>query len=216
VVIRVRDTGSGMSPELVSKVFDLFRQGERTLDRSEGGLGIGLTMVKRLVELHGGQVEAFSEGIGKGSEFAIRLPSLTQEQWDEESTGAKDLDPDKRLRVLIVEDSRDVAEMLAVLVSLWGHEVETVYDGSSALEVFGRYQPNAVLCDLGLPGMDGYDVARHLRSSSGALQPLLVAVTGYGGEDEKTRSREAGFDVHMTKPVDPEALETLLAHHNRA
>jgi signal transduction histidine kinase len=209
VIIQVRDTGTGMTPELLPRIFDLFTQAERTLDRSEGGLGIGLTMVKQLVELHGGSVEAHSEGPGMGSEFVVRLPALVPPH------AATALPPNPPappgLRVLIVEDVPDVAQTLMMLVQMWGHDVRAVYDGPSALIAFRTYQPDVLLCDIGLPGMDGYAVARQLRREQGAARPLLAAVTGYSAEEDKRRSHEAGFDFHMAKPVDPTALEKLLA-----
>jgi PAS domain S-box-containing protein len=211
VVIRVRDTGVGLSADLLPKVFDLFTQAERTLDRSQGGLGIGLTLVRRLVEMHGGSVEAHSAGPGQGSEFVVRLPALPKPPEESEVPPEQMARRNDSLRVLVVEDVVEVAHTLKVLLELWGHAVRVVHDGPAALVASRIYQPEVVLLDIGLPGMNGYDVARQLRRQQGRKRPLLVAVTGYGGEEDKRRAREAGFDCHMTKPVDLEELEALIA-----
>lgn len=213
VLLRVRDNGVGMPPELLPRVFDLFAQGACSLDRSQGGLGIGLTLVRSLVEMHGGHVHASSPGPGLGSEFVVRLPALPQM-----GPAQPLMLPGKRppvasspqRRVLVVEDSVDTAETLAVLIKLWGSEVRVVHDGLAALEAANVYQPEVVLLDLGLPGMDGYQVARRLRSEEKLRGTLLVALSGYGQTEDRRRSREAGFDYHLTKPVEPEALQDLL------
>lgn len=212
-VIRVRDSGMGIPADLLPNIFDLFTQAQRTLDRSDGGLGIGLTMVKRLVELHGGGVEAHSPGPNQGSEFVVRLPALP-------ATVSSAAAPTEQvsgggLRILIVEDVPDVAEILKMLLNVWGYESRVAYDGPTALVAFRTYQPDVVLLDIGLPGMSGYDVARMMRKEPRRRRPLLAAVTGYGGEEGKRRSHEAGFDFHMTKPVDPAALEKLLAGYTQ-
>jgi PAS domain S-box-containing protein len=211
VVIRVRDTGVGMAADLLPKVFDLFTQADRTLDRSQGGLGIGLTLVHRLVQLHGGSVEAHSEGPGQGSEFVVRLPALPEPPSEPEAVREEIPRRDEALRVLVVEDDTEVAQMLKVLLELWGHEVRVVCDGPTALVADRTCQPEVVLLDIGLPGMNGYEVARQLRQQPGRKRPLLVAVTGYGSEEDKRLARGAGFDLHLTKPIDPDQLEALLA-----
>jgi PAS domain S-box-containing protein len=209
-VIRVRDNGMGMSAELLPHVFDLFTQGDRSLARSEGGLGIGLTLVKSLVEMHGGTVEAHSEGPGKGSEFVVRLPPLPAGalKTAEEEKGRHAPSP---CRVLVVDDNKDAAESLALLVQVAGHEVRTAHDGPTALEVAKTFRPEVVFLDIGLPRMDGYEVARQLRRQPGLEKVVLAAVTGYGQEEDRRRTHEAGIDEHLVKPVDPTELEKVFA-----
>jgi signal transduction histidine kinase len=210
-VLRVRDTGVGISPELLPDVFDLFTQGPRAADRSQGGLGIGLTLVRRLVELHGGSVEAHSAGPGQGSEFVVRMPlSSPPEQPPRETEGSVSLAVAARRRVLVVEDNLDAAEAIETLLRLHGHEVEVVHEGRAALEVAGSRPPDVVLLDLGLPGMDGYELARRLRAELGS-RLRLVAMTGYGQEEDRRRSADAGCDHHLVKPVQFADVERLLA-----
>jgi len=213
VVIRVRDTGSGMPRELVPRVFDLFTQGQRSLDRAEGGLGVGLTLVQKIVALHGGTVAAHSEGIDRGSEFVVRLPRDSAL-----NVAARPLqDPDgseeprQRLRVVVVDDNRDAAESMAILMELWGHQVKRAFDGPRAIEASLDYWPQVIFLDIGLPGMDGYEVAGRLRERPETARAVLVAVTGYGQEEDRRRSRRAGFDHHLVKPVAPETLRLLLS-----
>jgi signal transduction histidine kinase/DNA-binding response OmpR family regulator len=212
-VFRVRDNGIGISPEMLSSVFDLFTQVDRSLDRSQGGLGIGLTLVRRLVEMHGGSVQAFSEGTNRGTEFLVRLPALVvpparvpdAEPAAEESAGAAPC------KVLVVDDHPDVTRSLARLLRLSGHEVRTAEDGAGALAEVERFRPEVVLLDIGLPGMDGYQVARAIRKLPHTESLVLVALTGYGQADDRRRSHEAGFDHHLVKPVDADALSAVLA-----
>jgi PAS domain S-box-containing protein len=210
-VLRVRDTGIGIPAELLPKVFDLFVQGERSLARTEGGLGIGLTIVRKLVALHGGTVSVRSDGPGKGSEFVVLLPALSDAQTVGES-GATWQPGNARIRrrVLIVDDDRDLAETAAVLLKASGHEVRIAHDGASALAIAAEYRPDVVLLDIGLPGMNGYDVARHLRASEQRHPMMLVALTGYGHDVDRQRAREAGFDQHVVKPLEPATLERLV------
>jgi len=212
-VLSVRDDGIGMSTELVPHVFDLFIQGERSLDRSEGGLGIGLTMVQRLIALHGGTVAARSPGPGHGSEFVVRLP-LTEIPAAQPSP-VVDVPPKPaagpQLRVLVVDDSEDSVESLALLLGLWGHEVTTARDGAAALDLVSRKPPHVVLLDIGLPGISGYEVAKRILAREGGKDILLVALTGYGQAEDRRRAKEAGFTVHLVKPVVPETLQRLLA-----
>jgi CheY-like chemotaxis protein len=215
----VRDTGIGISEEMLPRVFELFTQADRSLERAQGGLGIGLALVKRVVELHGGTVTALSEGPGKGSEFVIRLPTLqAREQPVREGAGsgvgASWQSPPRR--VVIVDDNVDAAESLAELLRLWGHEVWAVQDGAEALEVVPRARPEVVLLDIGLPGMSGYEVARRLRAQPGLSTVRLIAMTGYTREDYRLRSQEECFDDHLTKPVDPANLQRLLARAETA
>jgi PAS domain S-box-containing protein len=217
VVISVRDTGFGIPPALLPRIFDLFTQAERTLDRSQGGLGIGLTLVRRLVEMHGGTVEARSEGVGKGSEFIVRLPLLPLPELVDGSRLELQAPPsgtgqERGLRILVVDDNVDAAESIAMLLSMQGHETQSVHSARAALEAVPSFLPDVVLLDIGLPEMDGYEVARRLRSQhSNAIERMrLVAVTGYGQPEDRERAKEAGFDRHLVKPVEPDALNEFL------
>ena len=206
VVIRVRDNGTGIAPEMLPTIFDLFTQVDRTLDRSQGGLGLGLTLVRRLTEMHGGQVEVHSAGPGKGSEFVIRLPLLVEESHDsanhgEAGAGSQPLRSVRR-RILIVDDNRDSAESLAMLLRVRGHDVRTAYDGRQGLAAAEDYRPGVFILDIGLPGLDGYAVARALRAMPAFRTALLVALTGYGAEEDRRACYRAGFDAHLVKPVD--------------
>src|SRR5512135_734222 len=215
-VVRVRDNGIGIAPELLPRIFDLFTQADRSLDRSQGGLGIGLTLVRSLVEMHDGSVTAASAGVGKGSEFVVRLPLGAPEAPGEtEGTGHPGPPPEsveaRSRRVLVVEDNIDGARLMARLLESRGHQTRVAHDGPSALEAAREQCPEVVLLDIGLPGMDGYQVAERLRGMEGMERALLVALTGYGQDGDRQRSHEAGVDLHMIKPVDPEALIKLVA-----
>src|SRR5215470_1303166 len=208
VVIVVRDTGIGIPPELLPHVFDLFIQADRSLERRQGGLGIGLTLVRRLVEMHGGSVHASSDGLGRGSEFSIRLPRLPEATGEGEVVaGAPAAERRATGRhILVVDDEPDSADSLALFLRLRGHDVRTAYDGPTALKEVQNHQPDVIFLDLGLPGMSGYDVARRLRATPGVGRMRLVALTGYGTEADRQMARDAGFDLHLAKPVDPHAL----------
>ncbi|MGH9767906.1 MAG: ATP-binding protein, partial [Blastocatellia bacterium] len=221
VMLRVKDNGMGIPAEELPHIFDLFIQAERSLDRAQGGLGIGLTLVRSIVELHGGRVEAFSDGPGQGSEFVARLPLLAHAP--REALGAsrvgrvgrdvKTTAPpvlSKRRRVLVVDDNVDSAESLAVMLTLEGHEAMVAHDGPSAIELARAFQPQVALLDIGLPRMNGYEVARLLRKLPGGREMTLIALTGYGQVEDKQRSREAGFDHHLTKPVNYDTLMSLI------
>jgi PAS domain S-box-containing protein len=213
IEIQVRDNGIGIPAELLPHVFDLFQQGERTLDRSQGGLGIGLTLVKRLVEMHDGVLKAHSAGAGLGSTFTIWLPALPETP-PADSREALTASPATavRCRALVVDDDPAVADSMTVLLELEGHEVRTAGSGEVALALARSFRPQLVLLDIGLQGMDGYQVARQLRAQQAADESLcLVAVTGYGHEEARVRSEEVGFDRHLVKPVYPDALFELLA-----
>ena len=218
-VLRVRDTGIGMSPKLKARVFELFVQGEQQLDRSRGGLGIGLTLVRRLVELHGGQVAVHSEGEGKGSELVVRLPLESRAEAPVAPPAApvqvEGPRETPRRRVMLVEDNEDTREVLRELLEMWGHRVEVAEDGFKAVELFPRLRPHVALVDLGLPGMDGFQVARRIRESEGGRDVYLVALTGYSGE-HRTQAERAGFDLHVVKPVNPDELERLIDELPRA
>ena len=214
-VVRVRDSGVGISPEMLSRVFELFTQVDSTLDRAQGGLGIGLTLVKSLVELHGGQVEVSSEGVGRGSEFVVRLPILVDAPQDN-ATRPPDEGPVVPRRVLVVDDNLDSAESLATLLQLGGHEVVTAHNGPKALDAAATFQPEVVLLDIGLPGMSGFEVARSLREQPATRSALIVAMTGYGQDTDKQRSREVGIDHHFVKPLDPNDIRRFLAAGRKA
>jgi CheY-like chemotaxis protein len=211
VVVRVRDNGIGIPAQMLGSIFDLFTQVDRALDRSQGGLGIGLTLVRALVEMHGGKVSATSSGPGQGSEFVVQLPLLPDQATQQAgSGGGRAGDGPGGRRVLVVEDNRDIAESLALLLTHSGHEVRTVHDGRSALDAAREFRPHVVLLDIGLPELDGYEVARRLRQFPELVGARLVALTGYGQPAERRRAMEAGFDVHLVKPVDLLALKELL------
>jgi len=214
-ILSVRDNGIGMAPDLVPRVFDLFIQGERALDRSEGGLGIGLTLVRKLVGHHGGTVDAFSAGPGQGSEFVVRLPALdrpTAEATPPAEPAAPEHWPTRR-RVLVVDDNADAADTMAILLQVWGHDVHVARDGPTALAVAAESRPEVVLLDIGLPGMTGYEVAQRLREI--AADAVLVAMTGYGQDEDRRTSREAGFALHLVKPVRPDVLQKVFADLER-
>ncbi len=210
-VVSVRDTGVGIPAHMLPKVFEMFTQVDRTLERSQGGLGIGLSLVKGLVEMHGGSVEARSEGHGMGSEFVVRLPvvlSLAGERRGEE--GGEQIPATARRRILVVDDNRDAALSLAMMLKIMGNETQTAHDGLEALAVAAAFRPDVILLDIGMPKLNGYDACRRIREQPWGRAVVLVAQTGWGQEDDRRRSQEAGFDFHMVKPVEPAALEKLL------
>ncbi len=217
VVIRVTDTGVGIPPHMLPKVFELFTQVERTLDRAEGGLGIGLTLVRRLVEMHGGRVEARSAGPGSGSEFEVRLPLVRLGARAPLPIAQITAGPDSeaRLRILIVDDNRDSAESLASLLRIHGNDVCTAYEGLQALAVAEDYHPEVILLDLGLPGINGFEVAKQMRLSPVLADTTIVAITGFGTENDRRLSRDAGFDYHLVKPVDFTILQRLLEQRSK-
>jgi signal transduction histidine kinase/ActR/RegA family two-component response regulator len=212
VTVRVQDNGTGITREFLPHVFDLFAQADHGLAHTQGGLGIGLTLVKRLVELHGGRVEVHSLGPGHGSEFMVHLPRQQKPEQAElhivshkQSNGSK-----KSVRVMVVDDNHDAAESLAYLLSLEGHTVDVAYDGVTALSEAEKSHPQVVLLDIGMPGMDGYQVARALRAGESTRSITIIALTGYGQPDDREHARAAGFDDHLTKPVDTELLMEIL------
>jgi signal transduction histidine kinase len=205
----VRDTGIGLSAELLNTVFLPFMQDDRTLARARGGLGIGLTIARRLAELHGGSLHASSEGPGKGSTFAARFPLASPARINRDAA-TQACYPAQRQRVLIVEDNADIRESLRMILEVWGHEVSSAGDGRQGLELARSLRPDVALIDIGLPGMNGYEVAKTIRTAAPQLPQIkLVAITGYGQPADRERTREAGFDLHLLKPIDPQALQSI-------
>ena len=217
-VLRVRDDGIGIAPDVLPHVFDLFVQVDHAAARSQGGLGIGLTLVKNLVEMHGGAVEARSAGLGKGSEFTVRLPLSTgtaqTATGSEPGLDAPLVSPSGH-RLLVVDDNQDAADSLAMLLRLQGHEVRVAHSGPAALEMTKGYAPDVVFLDIGMPGMDGYEVARRLRQTPGLETTVLAALTGWGQQEDRRRTAEAGFDYHLVKPPEPKAVDGILADLKR-
>jgi two-component system CheB/CheR fusion protein len=206
--VRIRDTGIGIPPDVLPHVFDLFIQSRRALDRAQGGLGVGLTVVRRLTELHGGKVAAASGGAGQGSEFSVWLPVVAEQPGREMTQGNAVAAPARR--ILVVDDNRDAADMLAAVLGLEGHEVRTVYHGLEVMHMARQFAPGVILLDLGLPGKSGYELARELRADPVLGAATLIALTGYGQEEDRRQSRAHGFDHHLVKPVDFTALTRLI------
>jgi two-component system, chemotaxis family, CheB/CheR fusion protein len=210
-VIRVQDTGVGIAAEQLSRIFEMFAQVDASLERARGGLGIGLTLVRYLVEAHEGTVEAHSDGVGQGSEFIVRLPVVPRPTpfVSPDPVGTKDAGM-LRGRILVVDDNRDATETLAKVLELGGHEVHTAHDGLEAVDVAAKLQPDAVLLDIGLPKLNGYDAARRIREQPGGKDVFLVALTGWGQPEDRRRAQDAGFDAHLVKPVDHAHIAKLL------
>jgi PAS domain S-box-containing protein len=214
VVVKVEDTGIGIPPEMLPRVFEMFMQVEPTRDRSRGGLGIGLTLVRRLVEMTGGSVEAHSAGADRGSEFIVRLPAAVEVKDHSQDGPAGDGGQAARAsgrRILVVDDNKDAADTLAALLRVMGNDVHAAYDGLEAVRAAAAFRPDAVLMDIGLPKLDGYEAARRIREQQRDSDILLIALTGWGHDEDKRRSQAAGFDFHLTKPVEPDSLQRLLA-----
>ena len=206
----VADDGIGIQPEALPSIFEMFSQATQARTRAQGGIGIGLSLVRGLVELHGGRVTARSEGIGRGSAFEVRLPAgipASKPALNEHPSGTER--PLNR-RVLIADDNRDGAESLAMVMTVFGCEVRTAYDGASAVRAAESFQPEVVFLDLGMPGMDGFEAARRIRSLPGGDATVLIALTGWGQERDRQRTSEAGFDAHLVKPVDPLSMRSFL------
>jgi CheY-like chemotaxis protein len=211
VLIEVTDTGVGIPQDMLPYIFDMFVQVDRSLDRTQGGLGIGLTLVRRLVQMHGGSVEAQSEGLGAGSTFRVRLP-VAPTEWDGERPTPAALPAAEAAsrRVLIVDDNVDAAESLGLLLAALGHQIQLAYDGVQALSKVATFRPEIVLLDIGLPHMNGYEVARRIKGACGGDGPQLIALTGWGQDEDRRQAREAGFDHHLTKPVEIAVLAGLI------
>jgi CheY-like chemotaxis protein len=211
VVIRVRDDGMGIPPDRLEDIFQMFGQVHHALDRSHGGLGIGLALVRRLVEMHHGRVEAHSEGPGKGSTFTVRLPMVNRRFARSPTATAERVEPETGAkRVLVVDDNEDAAELLGFMLEQEGFETVIVKDGPAALETAGAVAPNVVILDIGLPGMNGYEVAMRLRQDKRLSDVAIIAVSGFGSPEDKRRALDAGFDLHLTKPVFAEDLRHAL------
>jgi CheY-like chemotaxis protein len=213
-VLRIQDDGIGIAPDMLHSIFDLFVQVDHSTTRSQGGLGIGLTLVRNLVEMHKGTVEARSAGLGHGSEFIVSLPlaaPISAQQSNVTPAEENQTAAPSGHRIIVVDDNRDAAETLAVVLRLEGHTVATAHDGHTALELAKSWQPELVLLDLGMPGMDGFEVARRLREQPGLEKVVLAALTGWGQQADRQRTAAAGFDHHLVKPVDMNMLMELLA-----
>jgi PAS domain S-box-containing protein len=209
VLVSVRDNGTGIPPDKIDRIFDMFTQVDRPLERAQGGLGIGLTLVKRLVEMHGGSIEAKSDGQGKGSEFVVRLPVL-EKAAGVAVTGAEQPAPVQSRRILIVDDNKDSAESLSMLLQITGNETFMAHDGVEAIRAAEKHRPEVMLLDIGMPDMNGHDVCRHVREQPWGKDIVTIALTGWGQEEDRRKSHEAGFDGHLVKPVDYNALQELL------
>ena len=213
-VIEVRDNGVGIGPGMLHRVFDLFAQADTSLDRAEGGLGIGLTLVDRLVRMHGGRVEARSAGLGLGTTFTVYLPRIAAPEGSVDDRRATAAAPGRR--VLVVDDNVDSAEMLGALLEIKGHDVRLAHDGRAAAPAAAEFNPDVVLLDIGLPGMDGYRVIEELRAIPSLATAIVVATTGYGREEDRARCLAAGFDEHLTKPIDPVQIDRILMMSGRS
>jgi PAS domain S-box-containing protein len=213
VVVGVTDDGVGISPEMLPRLFEIFSQGERALERSQGGLGVGLSLVRGLLELHGGRVEAKSDGIGKGSEFTVHLPLIAQSPSESLSRGAvaEGEALAAKCRVLIADDARDGADSLAVILAMKGHETHAAYDGEEAMAAAARLRPDVVILDIRMPKRNGYEACRFIREQPWGKAMVLIALSGWGTEDDRRRTEEAGFDHHLVKPVAPDVLFALIA-----
>jgi CheY-like chemotaxis protein/two-component sensor histidine kinase len=211
VAVRIRDSGKGIPSDRLEEIFEMFAQVEPALDRAHGGLGIGLTLVKRLVELHEGTVQAFSEGLGQGSEFVVRLPVLDDAA--QVQRAAEPASPERATsrRILVVDDNEDSAKSLATLLALNGNRTRVAFDGAAALTAAEQFRPEVVLLDIGMPKMNGFEAARRIREQPWGRDVLLIALTGWGQDRDRRRSQSAGFDAHLVKPVDHAALMRVLA-----
>jgi CheY-like chemotaxis protein len=212
VTVSVKDTGAGIPAEMRERIFEMFAQIDRAMERGHTGLGIGLTLVKSLVEMHRGAVEVHSAGPGQGSEFRVRLPILTEPEIERPRPAApEEQTQTTKRRVLVVDDNQAAADLLGRVVKMLGNEVRAAYDGQQAIEAAEQFRPDVVLMDLGMPKLNGYEAARRIRAQAWGRDMVLVALTGWGQDENKRRAKEAGFDHHLVKPADPAELQRLLA-----
>jgi CheY-like chemotaxis protein len=209
--ISVKDSGIGIPPEMLDHIFDMFIQVDASVERTHGGLGIGLTLVKRLVEMHGGTVIARSEGSGRGSEFVVSLPVVIRPLVAEHETNPHAVAVAGSRRIAVVDDNENAAQMLSMLLKALGHEVRTAFDGLGALKLAEEFRPDVVLLDIGMPKLDGYETARRIRQQPWGQKMVLAALTGWGQDEDKRRTRAAGFDHHLVKPVEPSLLQRFLS-----
>jgi CheY-like chemotaxis protein/two-component sensor histidine kinase len=216
VMVSVSDNGVGIPADMLERIFDMFTQVDHSLEKSHGGLGIGLTLVQRLVEMHGGTVTAFSDGHASGSRFVVELPVARPPLPGGGGEGAGAEEQGTPHRILVVDDNRDSAQMLARMLGILGNNTEVAHDGQEALRLAGEFRPDVILLDIGMPKMNGYDVARRIREEEWGRDMVLIALTGWGQEEDRRRSQEAGFDHHLLKPVEPGVLKELLARTRRA
>jgi CheY-like chemotaxis protein len=216
VEVTVRDNGVGIPPDQLDHVFEMFYQVDRTIERAHAGLGIGLTLVERLARLHGGEATARSDGIGRGSEFTVRLPLADQPARRDTASQPAGGRAVRGLRIVVAADSVDSALTLAALLSAAGHDVEAVHDGFAALQRAAEFRPHVLVLDIGMPGLNGYDTCRRIRAEPWGRNAVIVAVTGWGTDDDRRRSREAGFDAHLVKPVDYTELQKYFSADNIA
>ena len=207
----VKDTGIGITANELPRIFEMFMQVDRSLEKSQGGLGVGLTLVKKLVEMHGGRVEAHSDGPTKGSEFIVRLPITSATSRPQVAGDGEEQPAKSSHRILVVDDNRDGADSLTLTLQIMGNEVRTAYDGQEGMDTASEFRPGVLLLDIGLPKLNGYEVCRRIREQSWGKDVMLIAITGWGQDDDRRRSKEAGFDHHMVKPVDPQFLMKILA-----
>jgi CheY-like chemotaxis protein len=210
VLVCVRDDGIGIDREMLPRIFEIFTQAKPAMPRSQGGLGIGLSLARGVTELHGGRIEVRSAGPGKGSEFVVRLPRLTGIGAGQATAVAEDITPAAARRVLVVDDLRDSADSLSVLLQTLGHDVRTVYGGEAAVQMAESFRPEAIFLDLGMPVVDGFEVCRRVRQQSWGQRVVIVAVSGWGQAEDRRRTAEAGFDHHLIKPADTATVVMLL------
>jgi CheY-like chemotaxis protein/anti-sigma regulatory factor (Ser/Thr protein kinase) len=215
-IVSVRDTGRGIEPQVIERIFDMFVQGRSPLERIGGGLGIGLALARRIAELHGGTLEARSEGENKGSEFVLRVPLSPQKKANAAAQAEAPNHAGVPRRVLVVDDNVDAAATLDLLLRSLGHETRVANDGMKALEIAREFRPEVILLDIGMPGLDGYEVARRLRAMNHGTSFRIIAVTGWGQDADRSKAKEAGFDVHLVKPVDLGVLSKVLDDRNGA
>jgi CheY-like chemotaxis protein len=215
-VVSVKDTGIGLAPESLERIFDMFVQVDRSLERTQAGLGVGLTLSRRLVELHEGRVDVASAGKGQGTEFTVRLPASRTRFEEVRVRDGSDPNEGRGKRVLLADDNADFVDSLGHILSARGHDVRIAYDGAEALAAAAEFRPEIAFVDIGMPKVHGYEVARRLRAEPTTARCMLVAVTGWGQENDRARAREAGFDRHLTKPVDPSEIEAILEGGERA